>query len=46
MEGEQDGAGLGGCGVHITAWIHQEDTSDTEEHAEPQLRADGSTLQV
>ena len=42
MEGEQDGAGVGGCGVHITAWIHQEDTSDTEVPAEQQLRADRS----
>jgi len=26
MEGEQDGAGVGGCGVHLSAWIHQEYT--------------------
>ena len=24
--GEQDGAGVGGCGVHLSPWIHQEYT--------------------
>ena len=25
-EGEQDGGGVGGCGVHLSPWIHQEHT--------------------
>ena len=24
--GEQDGEGVGGCGVHLSPWIHQEYT--------------------
>ena len=24
--GEQDGGGVGGCGVHLSSWIHQEHT--------------------
>jgi len=24
--GEQDGRGVGGCGVHLSPWIHQEYT--------------------
>ena len=24
LEGEQDGRGVGGCGVHLSPWIHQE----------------------
>ena len=24
--GEQDGGGVGGCGVHLSPWIHQEYT--------------------
>ena len=26
IDGEQDGGGAGGCGVHLSPWIHQEDT--------------------
>ena len=25
-EGEQDGIGVSGCGVHLPPWIHQENT--------------------
>lgn len=39
-EGEQDGGGVGGCGVHLSPWIHQEYTSDTEVLAEHQLTVD------
>ena len=24
--GEQDGGGVGGCGIHLSPWIHQEYT--------------------
>ena len=41
--GEQDGGGVDGRGVHLSPRIHQEYTSDTELHAEHQLRADRST---
>ena len=41
--GEQDGGGVGGCGVHLYPRIHQEYTSDTYVQAEHQLRAGGST---
>ena len=26
LEGEQDGRGVSGCGVHLSPWIHQEYT--------------------
>ena len=42
-EGEQDGRGVGGRGVHLSPRIHQEYTSDTEVHAEHQLSMDRST---
>ena len=41
--GEQDGGGVDGRGVHLSPWIHQEYTSDTEVHAEHQLKADRKT---
>ena len=41
--GEQDVGGVGGCGVHLSPWRHQEFTSGTEVHAEHQLRVDRST---
>ena len=41
--GEQDGGGVGECGVHPSPRIHQEHTSDTKVHAEHQLRADRKT---
>ena len=25
-QGEQDGRGVGGCGIHLSQWIHQEYT--------------------
>ena len=34
FEREQDGRGVGGHGVYLSPWIHQEYTSDTEVHAE------------
>ena len=41
--GEQDGGGVGGCGVHLSPRIHQEYTFQTTEgHAENQLREDRS----
>ena len=40
---EQDGGGVGGCGVHLSPRMHQDSPSDTEVHAEHQLRADRST---
>ena len=44
--GEQDGGGAGGHGVHLSPQTHQEYSSDTEGHAEPQLRAGRSTWSV
>ena len=41
--GEQDGRVVGGRGVHLSLWIHQEYTSDTEVHAKHQLRVDRNT---
>ena len=40
---EQDCGGVGGHGVHLSLWIHQDTPSDTEVHAEHQLRVDRST---
>ena len=40
---EQDGRGVGGHGVHLSLWVHQEYTSDTEVHALHQMKADMST---
>jgi len=47
---EQDGRGVGGHGIHLSPWIHQEYTfrhrcMHAEVHAENQLRADRSTDQ-
>ena len=28
--GGQDGGGVGGCGAHLSPWIHQDTPSDTE----------------
>ena len=40
---EQDGGGVGGRGLHLSLWIHQEYPSDTEMHAEHPPREDRST---
>ena len=40
---ENDGRGAGGCGVHLSPWIHQESPSDTEVHEEQQLRVERGT---
>ena len=42
LKGEQDGGGVGECGVHLSQQIHQEYTF-REVHAEQQLRVDRST---
>ena len=41
--GEQDGGGVGECGVHLSPWRHQEYTPGKEVHAEHQLRVDRRT---
>ena len=40
---EEDGRELGGQGVHVSPWIHQEYTSETEVLAEHQLRVGRNT---
>ena len=40
---EQDGRRAGGHEVYLSPWMHQDVPSDTEVHAEQQLRADRST---
>ena len=40
---EQDGRRVGGHGVHLSPRMYQEYTSDTDMHAEYQLRVDRST---
>ena len=41
--GEQDGGGVGGRGVHFSPQNIRNTPSDTEVHAEHQLRADRTT---
>ena len=41
LGGEQDGGGVGGCGVHLHGYIRNI-PSDTEVHTEHQLRVDRS----
>ena len=43
---EQDGGGVGGHGVHLSAQYIRNTPSDTEVHAKHQLRADRSTWPV
>ena len=40
---EQDGGGVGGCGIHLSTRIYQEYTFRHRVHAEHQLRANRST---
>ena len=44
--GEQNGGGVGEREVYLSPWIPQEYPSDTEVHAEHQLRPDRSTWPV
>ena len=44
--GEQDGGGVGGCGVHLSPGIHQEHIFRHRNHAEHQLRVERRTWPV
>ena len=41
--GEQERGGVGGHRIHLSPRVHRNTPSDTEMHAEHQLRADRST---
>ena len=42
--GEQDDEGVGRLGVHLSPWIHEENTFRHKRRAEYQLRADSQYL--